>query len=154
MGQLKRSLLNNVKLMETITHEGKILAMVFSKNLSTDAISFLTPRELPLQVGLLQWKGGKQVPFHFHNHFKYNVTTTHEILYIEKGNMDVIITDFQWNELRKLELTAGDMILLMDGGHSVMCHDGSRIWEIKQGPYPGDELAKVWKTDHPSSFER
>lgn len=140
--------------METITHEGKTLAMVFRSSIETDSIKFLTPTEYPLQIGLLQHKGGKYVPHHFHNHFAYNVTTTHEILYVEKGDVTVEITDFNWKPIKSLFLHKGDMILLMDGGHSVMCHEGSRIWEIKQGPYPGDSVAKVWKTDHPQAFTR
>jgi len=123
----------------------KILALVVSKNLQTDSISFVTPPEYPIQIGLLQHKGGKLVPMHFHNDFKYEVSTTHEILYVEKGQMTVIITDNKWNEVYKGTFTAGDMVLLMDGGHSVEFTDDSRVWEFKQGPYPGDKVAKVFK---------
>lgn len=123
----------------------KILALVVTKNLQTDSISFVTPPTYPIQIGLLQHKGGKTVPLHFHNDFKYEVSTTHEILYVERGEMTVTITDNQWKEIFKDTLTSGDLVLLMDGGHTVTFSEDARVWEFKQGPYPGDALAKVFK---------
>lgn len=128
-----------------IVHDGKILAILITKDVATDSITFLTPPEYPIQVGILQHKGGKFVPLHFHNNFHYQVNTTHEILYVERGEITVAITDFNWNEVERCILTTGDMIILMDGGHSVQLNAESRVWEIKQGPYPGDKVAKVFK---------
>lgn len=131
---------------------GIILAIVISKDMMTDSIEFLTPPKYPIQVGLLQHKEGKFVGLHFHNNFNYKVNTTHEILYVEKGEIEVVVTDFEWNEVEKVKLTAGDMILLLDGGHSVQLDKGSRVWEIKQGPYPGDNVAKVFKDNWEGSI--
>lgn len=122
-----------------------LLAVFVSKDIQTDSIEFLTPVDWPIQVGILQHKQGKFVPLHFHNNFHYKVNTTHEILYVEKGEMEVAVTDFEWNEVYKQTLTQGDMVILLDGGHSVDLKEGSRVWEIKQGPYPGDNVAKVFK---------
>lgn len=123
----------------------KTLALVISKDIKTDSIAFVTPPEYPIQIGLLQHKEGKFVPLHFHNDFKYEVSTTHEILYVEKGKMTVSITDNTWKEVFTGTFTDGDMVLLVDGGHSVLLEEGSRVWEFKQGPYPGDKVAKVFK---------
>ncbi len=131
--------------MEQIIKDGTLYAIVTRKNLSSDSIHFVTPVEHPIQVGLLQHKGGKFVPLHFHNNFKYKVNTTHEILYVEEGEIDVVVTDMEWSEIAKLTLSKGEMVILLEGGHSVDLKGGSRVWEFKQGPYPGDKVAKVFK---------
>lgn len=130
---------------KSVSYKGKLLALIFSKDLQTDSIEFLTPVSYPIQIGLLQHKEGKFVGLHFHNNFNYKVNTTHEILYVEKGKIDVVITNNKWTPIHTQTLTRGDMVLLIDGGHSVNLHKGSRVWEIKQGPYPGDNVAKVFK---------
>lgn len=130
--------------MEQIIDGDKILATIFSKNVKTESINFLTPDDFDLQVGLIQHKNGKQVPLHFHNRIKRETDSMNEILYIEKGQVDVIITDQSWSVKKEITLTGGDMIMFIDGGHSVYCHPDARIWEIKQGPYVGDK-AKTWK---------
>lgn len=128
-----------------ITKDGVVFAIVVQKEIETEGVNFITPVEHPIQVGLLQHKGGKFVDLHFHNNFKYNVNTTHEILYVEEGEIEVVVTDFDWSEIEKVTLSKGEMIILLDGGHSVDLKDGSRVWEFKQGPYPGDSVAKVFK---------
>lgn len=130
--------------MKQIIHNNKVLALILSQE-KTDSIGFFTPTDYPIQIGLLQHKGNKVVPLHFHNNFHYPVRTTHEILYVEEGSMTLKITDFEWNEVACETLNKGDLVLLMDGGHSVAFSEDSRVWEFKQGPYPGDEAAKVFK---------
>ncbi len=128
-----------------IKDKGKTLALVFSKNLKADGIKFLTPVSYPLQIGLLEHKEGKNVPMHIHRDLLYKVNTTQEFLYIEKGKVDVTIVDRKWNPVKEVTLTTGDFVLFVAGGHGVNIHKGTRIIEIKQGPYPGDKKAKIFK---------
>jgi len=45
------------------------------------------------------------------------------------------------------DLKAGDFMLSVAGGHAFSIEKGSRLIEVKQGPYPGDKRAKVFKED-------
>ncbi len=83
---------------------------------------------------------------HIHRQdIKYKVDTTQEFLYIEKGKVRVNLYNSKWKEIKKVILGAGDFVLFVSGGHGLKVLEDCRIIEIKQGPYPGDKLAKIYK---------
>ena len=130
-----------------ITHNKEILAMFYSKDISANgSIKFLTPAEYPIQIGLIEHANGKKVVPHIHRDLFYDINTTQEFLYIEKGR-GIVATIFtkDWIEVEKVTLNAGDSILFVGGGHGVDIPSGCRILEVKQGPYPGDAQAKIFK---------
>jgi len=125
----------------------KLIALFFSKDTSAEGgIKFLTPVDFPLQVGLLEHKEGRVVPPHRHRDLHYNVNTTQEFIYVEKGSgVEVVLYDKEWQEIEKVSMSAGDSILFAGGGHGLNIPPGCRLFEIKQGPYPGDKEAKIFK---------
>ena len=125
----------------------KTVALYYSKDISAEgSIKFLTPQSYPLQIGLIEHREGKSVAPHIHRDLFYDVNTTQEFIYVEKGeNIMVTIFDHNWAEIEKLTMSSGDSILFVSGGHSLDIPAGCRIFEVKQGPYPGDKLAKVFK---------
>ena len=133
---------NNIR---EIIHEGKILAVVFSKDLPAEGVRFLTPTHYPLQVGLIEHKNGKNVALHIHKDMRYKVNTTQEFLYVVKGQVEITIATKKWEVLEKFPLSAGDFILFVSGAHGVDIKKGARLIEVKQGPYPGDDYAKRYK---------
>ena len=133
---------NNIR---EIIHEGKILAVVFSKDLPAEGVRFLTPTHYPLQVGLIEHKNGKNVALHVHKDMRYKVNTTQEFLYVVKGQVEITIATKKWEVLEKFPLSAGDFILFVSGAHGVDIKKGARLIEVKQGPYPGDDYAKRYK---------
>lgn len=100
-----------------------------------DGLDFFTANYLPLQVGMHEPKEDKVSKFHRH-------TQIAELLYVEKGEIIVTLTDDNWNEKEKKTLTQGESILLLGGGHQVEIKKGTRLLEVKQGPYVDD---KIWK---------
>ncbi|MCX6785216.1 MAG: hypothetical protein NTV81_04855 [Candidatus Komeilibacteria bacterium] len=130
-----------------IKFQDQTLALFFPKTMSAEGgIKFLTPIDYPLQIGLLEHKEGKMVPPHIHRDLHYNVNTTQEFIYIEKGEgVEVAIFTKEWEEVDRLVMSAGDSILFVSGGHSVNIPKGCRLFEVKQGPYPGDKEAKMFK---------
>ena len=124
-----------------------IVAHFFSKEISADgSIKFLTPQSYPLQIGLIEHRDGKQVRPHIHRNLFYDVNTTQEFIYVERGeNILVTIFDTDWVEIEKLSMSSGDSILFVGGGHSLDIPADCRLFEVKQGPYPGDKEAKIFK---------
>jgi hypothetical protein len=57
------------------------------------------------------------------------------------------VFDEEWKELATEELSTGDFLIFFKGGHSVEMLEKSRLIEVKQGPYPGDNAAKSFKGD-------
>ena len=128
--------------MREILHKGKTLAVVFSKKLPADGVRFLTPTHYPLQIGLIEHKDGKNVPLHIHKDMRYEVNTTQEFLYVIKGQAVVKLATKKWEVIETLTLNTGDFILFVSGAHGVDIKKGTRLIEVKQGPYPGDHYAK------------
>ncbi len=123
----------------------KILAMVFRHRLQADGVKFLTPQSYPLQVGLLQHPSGKKIKAHRHRNLRYKVNTTQEFLYIASGELEATIYRNDWTVVKKVILKSGDFILSVAGGHGFRVLKRCRVIEIKQGPYPGDTKAKIFK---------
>lgn len=133
---------------KVIKSKDKIIALVFFNQIKAEGVKFLTPFEYTLQLGLIEHQAGKKVRDHIHNQkIKYKVDTTQEFLYIEKGRVKVNLFDDRWIALDSLVLSSGDFILFTGGGHGLEVLEDCRIIEIKQGPYPGDQIAKIYKEE-------
>jgi len=131
--------------MKIIRKKKKLLAMVFRHNLKVEGVKFLSYMGHPLQVGIIQHKKGKEVKPHKHPRQKYRVRKTMEFLHIEKGKIEVDIYDNDWNLVCTEILKKGDSMLYVDGGHGFRFGKNARVIEVKQGPYPGDKKAKIFK---------
>jgi len=126
----------------------KIMAIIFRKSSSGKGSMFLTPNEYTLQVGLLQHPKGTILKDHRHNpKIKYNVDTTQEFLFIENGKVKVKFFDDEWNLIDTTILNAGDFMLHISGGHGFEILEKARMIEIKQGPYPGEKSAKIYRNE-------
>lgn len=132
--------------IERIEANGTLYALVFRHDLTVgDGVRFLTPAEYPLQLGVIERKTGYAFRPHIHNDLRYEVNTTQEFLYIERGRMRVKIFDHDWGPIAETEVGPGDFLLSVTGGHSFDVLEDVRLIEVKQGPYPGDTYAKRFK---------
>lgn len=131
-----------------ITHQGKILCIIFSHKLKSQGVSFLTPNDYTLQLGLIEHKAGTIVRDHIHNpDIKYKVDTTQEFLYLEKGRVKAKIFADDFTPVAEVILEPGDFLLHVAGGHGFEILKKCRLIEIKQGPYPGPEHVKKYRLD-------
>ena len=67
-----------------------------------------------------------------------NVVLTQEVLFIKSGRMRVDFYDDYEDYLESIILEAGDVILLVSGGHGFTVLDEVEMVEVKQGPYSGE----------------
>lgn len=130
--------------VKEIKENDTVYALVYSNNLTAEGVRFLTPNDYTLQVGLLEHPAGHKVRPHRHPDLHYDVSTTQEFLYIESGEVEATLYREDWSILTTCTLKAGDFALFVFGGHSFEMKTKVRIIEIKQGPYPGDNKAKIF----------
>lgn len=128
-----------------IEKNGEPYAMFFHGRISSDGARFLTKQTDEFQLGVLQRPKGYTVAAHLHPRVDLKIQGVSEFLYLEKGKMRVTVFDEEWNVLGKEELSAGEFLLFLRGGHEIEMLEECRIVEVKQGPYPGDDKAKVFK---------
>lgn len=132
-----------MNVIEKIEQNGTLFAFIFRKELAVgDGVKFLTPSDYPLQLGVIERKKGYGFRPHIHVDMHYEVNTTQEFLYIEKGILKVTVYDHDWKVIHTAELRAGDFFFSVTGGHSFEVIEDVRLIEVKQGPYPGDQYAK------------
>ena len=70
--------------------------------------------------------GGKVIAAHVHNPVPRSVAYTQETLFIKRGRLRVDFFDERQKYLESRELAAGDVILLIKGGHGFEVLEGAR----------------------------
>lgn len=129
-------------MIEKISYEDQILAIIICNNFHEDGIVFFTEDNYSQQLGYMNRPKGYVVPPHRHNLVPREVIQTQEVLFIKSGKVRVDFYTDKQNYLESKILVSGDVILLASGGHGFEMIESSEIIEVKQGPYIG-ELDKV-----------
>ena len=128
--------------LERIYSEGVLLAYIIRVKMRPEKTTFLTPSDLNLQLGFVVYpKGGNVIP-HVHLPAERTIVGTCEVLLVKKGRCEIDI----YNDERKLvvtrELSEGDLVLTVGGGHGFRMLEDTVLLEVKQGPYleSGDKV--------------
>lgn len=132
-----------MKGIENVFYKTKMIALVCRGSTPVNDIKFLTKSENPFQIGLHDRKKGVVLTPHTHKVLKpLIINTIQEILYVVSGKIRITLYTRKGETISKKILSRGDSILLVAEGHGVEFLQKSRIFEVKQGPYPGPKLAK------------
>lgn len=117
---------------------GTILAIVIRSTYSEPGITFCTPDDFSQQLAYMKHPKGKLIQPHVHNIVKREVLYTKEVLVIKSGKVkaDFYTEDRQY--VSSTVLNTGDVILLASGGHGFEIIEDTEMFEIKQGPYAGE----------------
>ncbi len=127
------------ELVEKIAHNGEMYALIVRDKFSEPGISFFTPNDLSQQLAYMRHPAGKIIDAHFHNPVPRSVSFSQETLFIKRGRLRVNFFDNQQRYLESRELEAGDVILLVKGGHGFEVLEELERVEVTQGPYTGDQ---------------
>lgn len=121
-----------------VEHEHQLLAIIVRNDFREPGITFFTQDELSQQMGFMRHPVGKVIEPHVHNHISRSVNYTQEALFIRRGKIKVDFYSDAQVYLFSYVLTAGDVILLISGGHGFEVLEEVEMIEVKQGPYAGD----------------
>jgi mannose-6-phosphate isomerase-like protein (cupin superfamily) len=123
---------------EDIVIDGRLCAMIVRKADNERGIQFFTPNEFSQQLALMSYSAGKVIPAHTHNAVRREVFYTQEALFIREGKLRVDFYSEQQEYHTSRVLGAGDVILLIRGGHGFEVLEDLNMVEVKQGPYVGE----------------
>ncbi len=129
-------------MVEEVKKKEKLLAMIIRSNYQCEGVDFITPNEYSQQVAYMHHPTGKVIDAHVHNLVYRNVVFTQEVLIIKKGILRVDFYDEYEDYLESRDLYAGDIILLVSGGHGFKVIEEVEMVEVKQGPYSGEQDKK------------
>jgi len=129
----------STKLFEEIQNDGELLAIIVKHDYKSDGVKFFTSAEFSQQLAYMRHPKGKVIEAHVHNKVVRSVRYTQEVLVIKSGKLRV---DFYGSNKMYFEsriLDEGDVILLISGGHGFEVLKELEMYEIKQGPFIGEE---------------
>lgn len=123
--------------IEVFTWENQVLAYVLRREVSPAATTFLTPPELSFQAGFVVYPAGGEVERHIHRPLRRELEGTSEVIVVREGSCAIDIYSPDEELLASRELRAGDVVLLLEGGHGFRMQEDTVLFEVKQGPYTG-----------------
>ncbi len=133
--------------MIPIEFNGVQYALLFPKQPLEEGVHFLTPSSMPLQLGLLVHPAEKYIKPHVHRNQDKLVHSTYEVLFVIEGRIEIQFYSPVGKLLGVQQMAAGDVIILMNGGHGLRVLERCCILEVKQGPYYGVEAEKVYLSE-------
>jgi len=125
-------------MIETIACRDQVLAILVRANYHGRGIQFFTPDDFSQQLAYMNRATGYVIPPHVHNTQRREVHLTNEVLFIKSGRVRVDLYDSEKVYMESRVLEAGDVILLVSGGHGFEMLEDTEMIEVKQGPYTGD----------------
>jgi hypothetical protein len=127
-------------MVEQIEHDGMLYALIVSHDYEKPGISFFTPNELSQQLAYMHHPAGKIIDAHVHAPLPRQVFQTQETLLVKRGKLRVDFYDADRRYLESRVLEAGDVLLLVQGGHGFEVLEELEMFEVKQGPYAEDKI--------------
>lgn len=128
-----------MEFVETITDGETTLAIIVRGSIDKPGISFFTPGDFSQQLAYMQHPAEKTIVAHVHKPVHRALTKTLEVLMLRKGRLRVDLYNEASVYIVSHILSAGDIILLVAGGHGFKTLDAVEMFEVKQGPYAGDD---------------
>ena len=133
------------EMKEEIIYAGEVYALIVRKDFSGKGLTFFTPDDFSQQLAYMNHPQGHIIDPHIHNEVKREVSYTQEVLFIRKGVLKVVFFNEQRERFGERLLYAGDVLLLVKGGHGFEVVEECEMFEVKQGPYAGDDDKKKFK---------
>jgi len=131
--------------VRVVQGSGRVLAIFVREGLPVEGARFVTTQDDSLQLGVFERPAGYEVRAHKHVDLPAQPRKAAEFLYLEKGRAKVTVFDDAWKAVGEETVSAGDFLLFLGGGHHVEMVEPTRFIEVKQGPYPGDKQAKIFR---------
>ena len=125
-------------MVEKIEISGKTFAIIIPADYEKEGIEFHSDPKDSLQIGSMMWRSGHHIQGHKHLSHPRTVEFSNEAIFITKGKVKINFLNDSGKTLLSRILETGDVVLLLDGGHSFDIIEDARMIEVKQGPYVGE----------------
>ncbi len=142
-----------IAVTEDIVLDGQLCAMILRASYDEAGIQFFTAHEFSQQLASMSYAPGKVIAAHTHNPVRREVFYTQEALFIRKGRLRVDFYTRTGDYRTSRILGAGDVILLIAGGHGFEVLEALNMVEVKQGPYTGDADKSVFPPASPAALK-
>ena len=123
-------------MIQKIFHKKKLFALIINKNFrKLKGVNFLTSPEDTQQIGFMRHKKNHIILPHLHKKRLTKINFTTEVILLLKGILRVDFYDKKRKYLFSKKINAGQIIMLVSGGHGFKVIKDVEMIEVKQGPY-------------------
>ena len=126
-------------MIEEVVVDGTLYALIVRHDFNRPGVHFFTPTHFSQQLGYMSHPEGHRIHPHSHREVSRDVRRTQEVLVIRKGRLRVDLYAEDHRRIESRTLDAGDVILLVQGGHGFEVLEACEMFEVKQGPFVGEE---------------
>lgn len=109
--------------------------------------TFLTPGHFGQQMGMIVYDTGQHIIPHEHLPITRKVEGTSECIVVKKGRCLIDIYNKQKVLIYTKEMNQGDIVLLLGGAHGFRMLEDTILFEVKQGPYAGENDKRRFKKE-------
>ena len=118
---------------------GALLAYMIKNDLSEGLCPYSDDKDF-IQVLSWNYRAGTILQSHTHLPVPRNVTHAQEAIVVLSGQLRADIFDNERHLIGQVLVGVGECMVFLNGGHGYeILEDGTRVFEIKNGPYPGAE---------------
>lgn len=126
--------------MENIIYNRKVLARHIKAEDLEGPFMFFTENSDHLQISRWNHPRGRVCPAHKHNTILRTIDKVHEVIHIISGRLRVTVYNENDIPVKEIILKPGDTLYSLDCGHKYeVLEDNTRVIEVKNGPFMGDE---------------
>lgn len=119
------------------------VATLVNPKKSKAGLNFLTEDNKFLQLGIWNYKKGKELNAHFHNWFKRESFRTSEFIFVLKGKIKCNLFTEEGIFIQSIILKKNQGIIQHNFAHEYKILKNSIVLESKNGPYFGVEKDKT-----------
>ncbi len=124
--------------IQKIVSDGTIISIIVPKKYKGSGVDFITSSESPFQLAIINNDKGTETKKHYHPDIKRTIMKTTECIIVKKGKLEISFFNKNKELITVFEANKGDIILFLEGGHSINYLEKSEIVEVRQGPYIKD----------------
>lgn len=124
-----------MNIVKIIGEDNTFIALILPQKYNENGLNFLTDSNHSLQLAYINNPVGHEISRHYHPKYTRVITETMECLVVKKGNVEVTFYDNYQNFISTYNIKSGDLVLFLNGGHSIKNIEKSELIEIRQGPY-------------------
>jgi hypothetical protein len=130
-------------IVEIRDSKGRRLAYKIGRDLSGGLRTYSRDED-SIQVLSWNYPMGKTLQAHIHSQWLRIAEHTQEAIIVMSGRVRADVYDQKHQRVTEVEVDSGECMVFLEGGHGYeILQDGTKIFEIKNGPYPGLDADKV-----------
>jgi len=118
----------------------KIFALLIDLSSIKEGTFPVTNPSWPLQLLLMKRKRGHVVVKHMHKKIRKVTQQPQEAIVVMKGVVEASIFDRKGKIIAKKNISSGQCLFIVDGGHEIKIIKNALIYAFKDGPYVDDKI--------------